>query len=479
MTDSKYIVKSDNAQRIYLSEGTLNVEDILKENYSYIHEALISEGIILKADECSLFKELTFDRKVVGFCSYDFSREFITVALNNIYVLPEFRGNGIFYSELLKTMKEHNKPSIIEPTRLIVELLIRYGLAKKITDNIVASSIEFIVPGSHVISNSDYDSAEELSTHFYDLEICASIHFLNLENNIIAYSSPLNYDIIHYDCLEKRQSIGEEYFERTKETFISKDVEIMNVILDLEDSLPIKPYTIEDVVGEGDEFSVFIETLIDDAHVTYEKALRIKQQMIEEYEAGMILNESLFIRMAYLFGDSKGPSITSHKEICPYCSMPIDSHDKFCHFCGINLDYNPSEVFESLIEYIDKSSGESSEDIRFIAYKFLKLIVQGIEVKYCIFTIENAYGIDWISLKKYLEDCNYFKKGKITYEGFTFMDNHPLNVYEKYCLTMVDYTDFEKYCYENKNRDKKEIVLNYLKQFGNEYQDAIDEIRDN
>jgi len=58
------------------------------------------------------------------------------------------------------------------------------------------------------------------------------------------------------------------------------------------------------------------------------------------------------------------------------------------------------------------------------------------------------------------------------------MDNHPLEIYDMYCLNMVDYTDFEKYYYENQNLNKKEIVLNYLKQFNGEYEDIIDEIKD-
>lgn len=474
----KYIVKEDNVQRIFLSESTLDVVDILKTHYDYIYDAITDEGIILKALECNLFKELVYDNKVVGFCSYDFSREFITVALNNIYVLPEFRGNGIFYAELLKTMEEHNKPSIMEPTRLIVELLIKYGLARKITESIVASSLEFIIPGNHVLSNGGYDSKEELSTHFYDLDICASIHFLDLENNIMAYSEPLNNDIIHYDCIEHRKLIDDEYFACIKEVFISRDVEIMNIIIDLEENLPIKSYTIEDIVGEGDEFSVYIETLIDDAHVSFKKALEIKQQMIEEYEAGMILNESLLIRLAYLFGDSTEPSITSHSDVCPYCNMPIDSHDKFCHFCGINLDYDPDEAFDILMESINVSKVDIEEDIRFVAYKFLKLISQGIDLDYSIFTIENTYDIDWSILKNYLEDTDYFVGGKITDKGLEFIDNHPLNVYEEYCLNMVDYSDFEKYYFENKNLNKKEIVLNYLKQFNDEYSGIIDEIED-
>lgn len=463
-----YLIRENNTQKVFLTESTLNVEDILKTHYDYIYDAIENEGIILKALQCNLFKELVFENKVVGFCSYDFSREFITAALNNIYVLPQFRGNNLFLQELEKTMVEYNKPSIIEPTHFVVELLIEYGLAKKINDNLVASSIEFIIPGTHVLSNGDYDAEEELSTHFYDLNISASIHFLDLDEGVIAYSSPLNYDIVHYDAIEARKSINNEYFAKIKEFFVENDVDIMNSVSQLENKLPVKSYTLEEIVGPEGEFSQYIESLIDDAHVTYDDAYQIKQQMIEEYEAGMILNESLLIRLAYLFDENKEVTIKSHSDTCHYCNMPIDDHDKFCHFCGINLDYDPDEALGSLIDYIDFSDGDFSEDIRYVVYKFLKLIKEGIELEYSIFTIENTYGLDWDILKDYLNDMHYFINNEITQKGEEFLNSHPLHYYEKYDLSIINYTDFEEYFYSQKDLDGKDIVLNYLNQFDDE-----------
>lgn len=86
-------------------------------------------------------------------------------------------------------MLEHNKPSIMEPTRLVVEILIKYGFACKINDDIVASAIEFIVPGNHVLSNQEYDD-EELSTHYYDLSICSCIHILDFSKSILPIVLP-------------------------------------------------------------------------------------------------------------------------------------------------------------------------------------------------------------------------------------------------------------------------------------------------
>lgn len=462
-----YTTRADNTQKVYLCETPLDVVNILRTDYGYLYDAISDEGIILKGLECNLFKEIVFDSKVVGFCSYDFSSEFITAALNNIYVLPEFRGNGLFLAELQKTMVEYNKPSIIEPTRLVVELLVKYGFASKISDTLVASSLEFIVPGNHVQSNSDYQK-EELSTHFYDLNICSSIHFLDIEKGIIAYSSPLNYDIIHYDCLNKRKSMDDDYFTKIRDFLLENDVDIVDEISRLEDTLPVKSYDLEEVVGDDEGFSSYIQSLIDDGHVTYARAYEIKQQMSEEYEAGMILNESLLIRMAYLFDDSKKPTIKSHTDTCPYCSMPIDSHDRFCHFCGINLNYNPEEMFESLVNTFNESDNELSEDIRYVAYKFLKMILEGIELEYAIMTCENAYNLSGNLLMKYLDENNYFKGNEITDEGHDFLRKHPLHLFEKYELDAFDYSDFERYFYENENLDDKKIVLSYLEQFSDD-----------
>lgn len=461
------IEKEDNTQKVFLSENTLDVLEILQENYDYIYESMRQEGFNLKYGECNLFKELVFDNKVVGFCSYDFSREFITAAINNIYVLPEFRGNKLFLDEIRKTMEEHNKPSIMEPTRFIVELLIKYGFACKINENIVASAIEFIIPGEHVLSNIDYEN-EELSTHFYDLSICASIHILDLNKSHIAYSAPLNHDILKYDCLDYRNSMDDDYFKQISQLFKDNDVELMNIMLDLESNLPIKNYTLEEVIGQEGEFSFYIESLIDDAHVTHERALKIKQQIREEYEAGMILNESLLIRLAYLFEHNAEPTITSHEETCPYCSMPIDDHDRYCHFCGINLSYNPEEMQDNLLNSINTERDEFGEDIRFIAYKFLKLIDEKIELEYSIFTIENTYNVSWRYLKEFLDKNDYFKDGSITDGGYQFMMSHPLHFWEKYRMDVVDYTDFEDYFYLHENSSPIEICLDYLKQFGDD-----------
>ena len=472
------IHKKDNSQKAFLSEDSFDVISILKEDYTYIHDAIEEEGFILKYSECNLFKELLCGNLVVGFCTYDFSREFMTAALSNIYILPEFRGNRIFLHELENTMRDCCKPSIMEPTRLVVETLISYGFAQKVNESIAVSAIEFIVPGSHVLSNAPY-SNDELSTHFYDLDMCSCFHVLDLEKGTVAYSSPLNYDIVHYDCIESRENMDEEYFSNIIESFCNSDVEFMKVILELEENLPVRNYTIDEIIGEGDGLSEYIQSLIDDGHVTYERALEIKQQVKEEYESGMILNESLMIRLAYLFESNFEPTIRSHDEVCPYCSMPIDSHDRFCHFCGINLDYDIDQMQENLIKSINTSKSDFVEDIRFIMYKFLKLIDEKIEFEYAIFTITSTYNISWASLRRCLESQGYIFDESITEKGHEFLNTHPLHFWEKYHMDIVDYTDFENYFYNHLYMNHIDICLTYLEKFENDEYilEIIDDIK--
>jgi hypothetical protein len=121
-------------------------------------------------------------------------------------------------------------------------------------------------------------------------------------------------------------------------TFSQNAPEFSAILTDLEEALPVKSYTLEEVIGDDEEFSFYIESLIDDAHITRQMAFEIVERIKSEYEDGIISDESLLIRLAYLFNASTEPSIKSHAEVCPFCRMPIDSHDRYCHFCGIILE---------------------------------------------------------------------------------------------------------------------------------------------
>ena len=84
----------------------------------------------------------------------------------------------------------------------------------------------------------------------------------------------------------------------------------------------------------------------------------------------------------------------------------------------------------------------------------------------------------WEKLNGFLEENNYFN-GEITEEGYEFILNHPLNYYEEFDMSCIDYTDFERYFYKNSDLSGIEICLNYLNQFSDDQdvQEIISEIK--
>ena len=57
MSNSELIIRDDNTQKVFLSESSFDVMDILNKHYDYILEEIQNEGIILKGQTCNLFKE--------------------------------------------------------------------------------------------------------------------------------------------------------------------------------------------------------------------------------------------------------------------------------------------------------------------------------------------------------------------------------------------------------------------------------------
>ena len=104
------------------------------------------------------------------------------------------------------------------------------------------------------------------------------------------------------------------------------------------------------------------------------------------------------------------------------------------------------------------------------------MIDEGIDFDYAVLNTENTYNVKWNVLNEFLDENNYFD-GTITDNGYEFLHNHPLNYYEEFNLSFVDYSDFEKYFYEHNHLSGIERCLNYLKQFDDD-SDALETIEE-
>ena len=89
--------------------------------------------------ESSIFKELLFNNKVVGFVVYDVF--FSVFTLTDFYILPKFRDKNILLKEIHEVYENGNKINFFRPNRDIVELLVEYGFAVNIVDGIVVSAL--------------------------------------------------------------------------------------------------------------------------------------------------------------------------------------------------------------------------------------------------------------------------------------------------------------------------------------------------
>lgn len=350
---TKFIIRNDDNPKIIHNDLSdyLDVESILKKDYEYIYESIQNEGFVLENKWGDVFKEILFENKVVGFAFYGLNSA-TNFVLNEIYVLPEFRGNSLFLLEIYILLAAGNKLSILQPTKRIVEILIHYGFAYKLSENIVASAISFDFKNEDILSNSneEFDDEQIMSSNIYDLDIRSSLLLMDISTpgrNIIYYHEELENDFNEYG---KRKSLNNSYFNEIKDLFLQNSEEFTQIMFDLKDKLPKSQLGFDIVVGHDEEFSDYMQDMIDDGVISKNKAQKIKDVLTEEYERGEVTDDGIITRFNFFLND-----LDSHIDIldifhlntniCPYCYNPINLSDESCPICGYNLFYEPDSDF--------------------------------------------------------------------------------------------------------------------------------------
>lgn len=299
MSKVNYVIREDGMPLMISGESEfdfIETADTLK-NYPYIIESMNNEEYYLENDICFIFDELIYENKVVGFATFELYDQSVLM-LTECYILPEFRGKQIFFNEISKMIFSAPQFGILQPTRDIVELLIRYSYAKNVTDDIVASGIDFYFNEWDAKSNKrDEISADILLSNFYDLKICSSI---------IAYDD----EIIYHDLLEndlrkygERKELSEDYFKDLSKLFFKNKDEFEKLINELKEELPQEELGFDEIIGEGEGLSELMQGIVDNEIISYDRALEIKQQLLQEYECGEITDEDMDKRLTELILD--------------------------------------------------------------------------------------------------------------------------------------------------------------------------------
>ena len=411
---TKFIIRNDDNPKIIHNDlaDYLDVESILKKDYEYIYESILNEGFILENKLGDVFKEILFENKVVGFAFYELNSQ-TNFVLNEIYILPEFRGNSLFLLEINTILAAGNSLSILQPTKNIVEILIHYGFAYKLSENIVASAISFDFKDEDILSNSneEIDDEQIMSSNIYDLDIRSSLFLMDISSpgrNIIYYHEELENDFKKYG---KRKPLNKSYFNEIKELFLHNSEEFTQIMFDLKDKLPKSQLGFDIVVGHGEEFSDYMQGMVDDGIISKNKAQKIKDVLTEEYEHGEVTDDGIITRFNFFVNDLDSQIdildfFQLNTNLCPYCHKSINLSDDFCSICGYNLFFEPD--FDFMDDDFEDGVIIDKDDVSFN----LSELFENLKPRYKLEDIDygkdfpTRYDLDQYKLLKFIDEVH-------------------------------------------------------------------------
>lgn len=304
MSKINYVLREENESCLIGAESDVDfliLEEIL-ENYPYILDSMKKEEYYIENDLCSLFDEIVFENKVVGFATYEIRNE-TYLMLTECYILPEFRGNRLFFDEICKMIFVGPNFGILQPTRNIVNLLVDYAFAKNITEDLVASAIGFHFDDFDAKSTKKRELYEdEMSpSHFYDLSINSTIF---VDDDEVIYHELLENDIIN-NC--SRDELTDDYFKNLKDFFLENEDDLNELIVELKKELPQIDFGFNEVVGNNNGLSDFMQNMVDEDIISYDEALQLKEQLTKEYKAGEIDDDNVTDRLISLVHNQAFP----------------------------------------------------------------------------------------------------------------------------------------------------------------------------
>lgn len=377
MPKINYVIREDEMPEMFTGESVsdfIDLDEIL-DDYPYLIESMEKENYYIENEMCTVFDELLYENKVVGFAAFELEDN--VMMLTECYIMPEFRGKRIFFNELCKISSSIPKFGILQPTRNIVELLIDYSFAKNVTGNIVASGIDFYFDEFDAKSNRRDEISYEIPlSNFYDLEICSTIL---VDDDEVIYHNLLENDLKKYG---ERTEISEDYFTGITELFCENQNEFKELVEELKDNVPHKTIGYDEIIGKDEGLSEIMQSIVDNEIISYDRAFEIKQQLIEEYDSGEINDENISDRMSKIILDEIPPSMMLDHFDEFIDSSDIDEDDKellkgFFDIIGDDEEL-VSDIFESILlddeEEFDNKISHAMENDEEMFIDFLDLI---------------------------------------------------------------------------------------------------------
>lgn len=441
----KYITREDNMPEMSDNYGEETLDVKLKKEYGYIFDSMEVEGYRIRFNDFSFFSEILFESKVVGFVTYEYLMG-NNLTLNEVYILPDFRQNKLFLTEIMKILMSGAQLSFNEPTRQLVEILISAGLAAKLNNHLVASAFRFDITEEHLLHHGDFDVDGICSVNLYDLNLCSPLYLHDISTPgvcSIGYQKLMEWDDMHYDCRQFRDSHDlDEYFNEFKDDMLKNNEEYVEILKELKNKLPSGILNYDTVFGDDGGLSDYMLSLVDSGAITENEASKLVGQLKKEYDEGLVADEGLITRLSYLMNgvdlskdhDLFLENISNTTELCPHCYQPVSLSDDYCMICGcdisdgrlLNYDEVIAEISKDDDHVIDLREENFDEDDRFFASdelnrKLVEIYKNNDEEAFSELLGEYPLGISDISEIANLEDrsvvdlSQYFMGDDVSY----------------------------------------------------------------
>lgn len=372
-----YIKRNDNNFKLITDKEskTNSTTDLLKQQYPYIIQSMKKENYKIEYDEFEIFQEIIDDNKVVGLISFICIESFDnSLCINDVYILPEHRSKGLFYQTLLNLLSQPNfRISFKNPSRKIINLLIKFEFAKKLENNLVISYIDFYVNYSNRYVNKNikeyyslFENEEQnklIKSNFYDLNINSCV-FFDFENVIKFNDNPAFIekarfqDSIVESYYLKLKNVDITYLEVLLQQFLNTEEEMENLSIKIENR--INQYlNVDDILGTEHELTPVFTDILEQYHLTKKEGFQIRNSIIEALQRNEIIPKSIIIRTLYLMEHYYQKDMKVNKqtvlgndleEECPYCFTKNYNFSEVCKVCGYNIQRN--NLFEKNLPQI-------------------------------------------------------------------------------------------------------------------------------
>ena len=349
----------------------LNKEELyymLKDNYPEIVQSMHNENYEIQCPEHFLFKEIVHDDNVVGFMAFELLRYYSNdIALNECYILPEYRGKGLLGRELIKLIESPNISLFIRrPSKSIVKVLLNNNLAVLAENNIAVSFIPFIVEGSDVYKSKKIRKYVKSIlfnshlTHFsliYDFNVGSVVfkqapYYYPFEDDEVLISKPR---LIDDNGAADR--IRPQYLKNLADNVYSNS----NLIGLLKNEVYARirdDLSVENLIGTENKLNQDFIQLLEENNLTKTDGFKIREDIIDSLNSGDIKHKGIHIRANYLMGNNLIEKVDNIDLKCPYCENRVEFYLKTCLVCGHDLTSENSfvAVKNIILEYSDDIS---------------------------------------------------------------------------------------------------------------------------